>query len=154
MIDVAIIGGGHAGTAIAGRCMEAGLDVSVIEQAFAKPDNWPTAWVTGRGVVSGPGMVTVLDPATGDERQVIPARAIVLAIGQIDPADPSAKMLGITKFGAELSPDGKFIQVNPSGRTRAEGIFASGGVASGSTPYLQEELNRYCSKAITEEKEG
>jgi len=154
LIDVAIIGGGYAGTAIARRCMEAGLDVAIVEQSFAKPDNWPTAWVVGRGVVSGPGMVTVLDPGTGDERQVIPARAIVLAIGQIDPTDPSAKMLGITKFGAELSPDGKSIDVDNSGRTRADGVFASGGVASGNTPYLQEALSNYCSKAVMEKTEG
>jgi len=133
--------------------MEAGLEIVVIEQSTDKPDNWPSEWIVGRGVISGTGLVSVLDPKTGDERQVIPARAIVLTVGEIDPADPLSKMLGVTKYGVEMNADGKTVKVDNTGQTRAAGIFASGGVASGSTPYILEALSSYCSKTVIEKNE-
>jgi thioredoxin reductase len=147
--DVVIIGGSAAGRDIAMACFDAGLEVIVVEPSPIKPAEWPGEWLEGRGVVSGPGLVAVLDPATADERRLVQATAVVIAVEKLNAAEPSGKMLGITKLGAELSDDGCHIKTDSRGRTRAKGIYAAGSCASVEPAGLIEELIAYCSSSLS-----
>ena len=149
-MDVVIIGGGRAGQSAALACINSGLKTALVEISAPKPDDWPGEWVEGKGVVSGSGMVTVLDPDTADERLLIPTKATVVAVGAVDPENLTRRLLGITKLGAELASDGRSIVCNSSGETRAAGIFATGKCASTPTPQLTEALIQYCSKSLAE----
>ncbi len=144
MNDVVIIGGGQVGRSLAVACERTNLLVLIVDDRAAKPDNWDGEWVHGRGVVSAKGLVAILDPASGDEKRIVQATAIVVAVGSIDAARPASCMLGITKAGAAFAPDGKSIVTDSHGRTRADGIYAVGSCASSATPDIVEDLIRYC----------
>lgn len=148
MKDVVIIGGGHAGSAVGAACVTSGLDVLIIDECREKPEELAVDWACGRGVVSKADMVAVLDPVTADERQIVPAKAIVIAVGRLDPENPATRMLGITKLGAEFSSDGQSIITDSRGRTGARGVFAVGSSASTSTPGVVDELIAFCALSL------
>lgn len=150
MNDVVIIGGGHAGRAVGVMCLELNLSVLIIDDHTDKPDIWNGEWVRGRGVVSAKGLVAILDPETGDEKRIVQAAAIVVAVGSVDLEKPSTRMLGITKAGAEFSADGNSILTDNRGRTRADGIYATGSCASSATPDIVQDLADYCAASLSE----
>lgn len=139
-LDVIIIGGGVAGIALAERLLQLDLSVVVVESDASHLEQWSGEWVAGKGLVSGESQVTVLDPETGDERRILHAPVTVFAVGGLNPSDLPGNMLGIAKYGAELSPDKSTIQCNSRGETRAPGIFAVGGCASASTPLIVDGI--------------
>ena len=143
LIDVILIGGGATGRALATEWLGNNLDVVVIDPVVCKPDDWVGEWIEGLGVVNGPELVAILDPNSADERRLVHGRAIVIATGPYAAARPSCKMLGITKLGAEFTPDGERIQVDSHGRTRARGIYAAGKCASSEASKIVEDVVRY-----------
>ncbi len=149
-MDIVIIGGGHAGRIVAQKCSGGGLKVAIVESDGQKPDDWQGEWVSGKGVVSSRGLVAVLDPETGDERRLLQAKAIVFAVGRLDPENLTGMMLGITKLGATLTEDRTAIVCNNRGETAAEAIYATGSCASTSTPYITDSLISYCTKTLAE----
>jgi pyruvate/2-oxoglutarate dehydrogenase complex dihydrolipoamide dehydrogenase (E3) component len=149
-MDVVIIGGGHAGQIIALKCVAAGLQTTIIEASGTKPDSVQSEWIPGKGVVYSKGLVAILDPETGDERRLIQSKAIVFAVGRLEPGNLIGMMLGITKLGAELTADNTAIACNDRGETRAEGIYATGSCAHASTPYIMDSLIAYCTKSLAE----
>lgn len=149
-MDVVVIGGGHAGLIVSKACIDAGLQVAVIDLSGVAPDGFAADWISGRGVVSDRGMVAVLDPETADERRVVPTKAIVLAVGQLEPENLPKRVLGITKLGVELTADGRSIICNSRGETRADGVFAIGSCASSPTPHIAEAIVSYCTKSLAE----
>lgn len=147
MIDVAILGGGKTGRALGDACLNSKLSVLIIDDRADKPDAWNGEWVKGRGVVSATGLVAILDPATGDEKRIVQATAMVVAAGALDPRKPSTRMLGITKTGAVFSADGNSIVVDRRGRTRAAGVYAAGSSAASATPDIVEDLVSFCASS-------
>jgi thioredoxin reductase len=144
MHDVVVVGGGRAGLALASFCRDAGLSVAIVEESLSKPESWAGEWVQGRGAVAAKGLVVALDPATADERRMLPCKAIVLAIGQMDADLHSQHLLGITKLGAEFTADGTQISTDEHGRTRAPGVFAAGSCASFGSQDIGPEVANYC----------
>lgn len=148
MYDVVIIGGGHAGEAVNRALTEAQLNVCTIEECCPRPDWWDGDWVQGRGAVAAKGLAVALDPETADERRILPCKAIVIAVGRLDPQRHSQHLLGITKLGAEFTEDKSQIVTDTRGRTRAPGIFAIGSCASTNAPDIVFEVIGFC-KAVT-----
>ncbi len=153
MIDVLIIGASDVGRSIAIECLRSNLLVTIIDDSSEKPADWAGEWLSGRGVLSGKGRVAILDPATGDEKRIVEATAIVLAVGRLDSSKPTTRMLGATKIGAVLSNDGQTIITDHRGRTRADGLYAVGGCASSETPGVIEDIMRYCTSRLTNEQQ-
>jgi pyruvate/2-oxoglutarate dehydrogenase complex dihydrolipoamide dehydrogenase (E3) component len=149
LIDVVIIGGGYAGYTIADTCSNSSLKPLIIEECCLKPEHWEGEWIKGHGTVSGTGLVAVLDPATGDELRLVHCKAIVLAVGRLDSGQATARMIGAAKLGVKVNAEGTAFITDKTGRTAAPGIFATGSCSSSFTPYLADELVRYCNATVT-----
>ena len=143
MHDVVIIGGGQAARDVADAWMKDGLQVAIVEETSAKPEHWQGEWVQARGAVGASGLVVALDPKTADERRLLPCHAIVIATGRLQPGANSQRLLGITKLGAEFTPDLTQIKSDELGRTGAPGIFVAGDIASTPAPNLLQEVIQY-----------
>lgn len=140
--DLIIIGGGEAGCQLANNCNERGLAVSVI--ALNPPSALPAEVkiIRGRGVLSHSGFVSVLNPDTGDEIQILEANALALATGRPQ-ADHKSKMQGVSKYGIQVDSDGLFL-CDATGMTGAPGIFAYGPCASVSSPHIYDSVAAHC----------
>lgn len=149
MIDVTILGGGRTGITLARDLSGFGLSVVVVDPVKPCPDSFDGEWIQGFGTISAPNFVAIVDPATGDERRLLSTRAIVFAIGNLNP-DLSSRMLGISKLGVDFHTETKNIPADTSGRTKVAGIFAAGKTALCPTPDLAAALLSYCKNQIRE----
>lgn len=150
LIDLIIIGGGNAGSRLAKQCTERGLSVSVI--ALNPPSALPAevSIIPGRGVLSHSRFVSVLNPDTGDESQILEANAVALATGR-PRTDHNSKMQGASKYGIQVNSDGRYL-CDANGNTGAPGVFAYGTCASIPTPHIIETIVAYCATLKAKEQ--